>query len=193
MVKKAAALLFILSLGVIFSSSTFAQRNQPLGRSDATSSARNNSALIRVATLEGRLKACQARTEAIKTRLNNLIRLTENMVNVFDKIAQRVEEYYINKVVPSGKSLSEYDSLVADIAAKKALVQNSLDKAKGDASGFNCTTGKPKEQLTTFNQDMRSVKKDLKNYRTAIRNLIVAVHSLNGNRPNEATGGGSTE
>ena len=127
---------------------------------------------------EAKLKSCQAKEATIKQRSDQLTKTAENMLEKFDNIATRVEKYYSDKVVPSGKTVSNYDALVADIAAKKVLVQTALTKAQTDALAFSCTSDNPKGQLTQFREDMQAVKKALKDYRTSIKNLIVAVRSL---------------
>lgn len=128
---------------------------------------------------EVKLKACQAKEDAIKKRSDQLTKMANNMLDKFDKIAARVEKYYTDTVVPSGKTVSNYDALVADITAKKTAVQTALTKAQTDTLAFSCTSDNPKGQLTQFREDMQAVKKALKDYRTSIKNLIVAVRSVN--------------
>ena len=129
---------------------------------------------------EVKLKVCQNKEASIQKRSTQLVKMAENMETVFDQIATRVEQYYTAKVVPSGKTVTNYDALVADIAAKKKVAQTDLDKATADAKAFSCASDDPKGQLTLFRTDMQQVKQDLKAYRTAIKNLIVAVHSITG-------------
>jgi len=129
---------------------------------------------------EAKLKACQARENAIKRRTKQLVELATTMREKFDAIAGRVEKYYTSKVVPSGKTVANYDSLVADIQAKKGAVQTALTVAQGNAESFACTSDDPKGQLSQFREDMRAVKSALKDYRTSIKNLIVAVRSVTG-------------
>lgn len=128
-------------------------------------------------TPAGRLTACQARESTIKNRMAHLTALATNMMNKFDRHAARVESYYTTKVVPAGKTVSNYDSLVSDINLKKTAVQVILTKAQNDVQSFNCINGDPKVQMSQFRQDMQAVKRALKDYRTSIKNLIVAVHS----------------
>lgn len=129
---------------------------------------------------DGPLKACQARENAIKTRSVHLEQLATTMEEKFDAIAGRVEEYYTTKVVPSGKTVPNYDSLVADIAASKTTVQTGLTKAQNDISSFSCTGSDPKGQMMTYRVDMQGVIQELKDYRTSIKDLIVAVRSVTG-------------
>lgn len=102
------------------------------------------------------------------------------MEDKFDAIAQRVEDYYTNTVVPSGKTVANYANLVSDIQAEKAAVQAPVTQAQNNANSFSCTSNDPKETLTQFRKDMQAVQQALKDYRTSIKNLIVAVHSVTG-------------
>lgn len=134
-----------------------------------------------------KLKSCQSREAAIKTRSEHLSQLATTMEEKFDAIAARVEEYYTTKVVPSGKTVQNYNSLVADIAAKKVAVGTSLTKAQNDIAGFSCDGSDPKAQMTAYRLDMQGVIQELKDYRTSIKDLIVAVHSVTGTTEKESS------
>lgn len=129
----------------------------------------------RPTTPPGLMKSCQARESAINTRLVHLVDLADNMITVFDRHTNAVENYYTNTVLPSGKSVANYDSLLTDISAKKTAVETALTKAKTDSSDFSCTTGSARDLFTLFREDMIAVIRALKDYRTSIKNLIVAV------------------
>jgi hypothetical protein len=125
----------------------------------------------------GRMQACQVRLGAIKTRSESLLRLATTMQKKFDAIAGRVETYYTTKLVPEGKAVAKYDTLVAMIQTKKDAVATELAIAQNDVSLMNCTGPNPKADVLKFNQDIRSVKTALGAYRTAIKDLIVGVRS----------------
>lgn len=127
-----------------------------------------------------KLRACQAKESAITKRSVHLGQLATTMEEKFDAIATRVEEYYTTKVVPSGKTVAKYNSLVSDIQTKKTAVQTAVTKAQAGAAGFSCTGDDPKGQMVTFREDMQAVIKALQDYRTSIKNLIVAVRSVTG-------------
>lgn len=127
---------------------------------------------------EAKLRACQAREDSIKKRMEQLVKLATTMQEKFSAIEGRVETYYTAKVIPSGKTVASYDSLVADIQTKKGLVQTALVQAQTDGASFSCDGSDPKGHLTQFRTDMRAVKDALKNFRTSIKNLIVAVRSV---------------
>ncbi len=177
--KTVVVSVVTLATGLVFTSAVLAANvhgqgngNKPSGvRNVATGSSQVNQA---------RLRACEAKQEGIKQRSRHLISLVTDMELNFGAIAGRVEEYYTGKVVPSGKSVSNYTILVANIQTEKANVSTALAKAQEDETAFNCNSN-PKVQLNQFRVDMQAVKTALKNYRTSIKNLIVAVHSITGN------------
>lgn len=124
------------------------------------------------------LTVCQAHERVIQNRLNSLTRMANNMLATFDNIESRVVDYYKTKLLAKGQSIAKYDELISDIQKKQAAVQNVLKATTNDANDFLCTGIDPKGHLTQFRIDMQEVKKSLKEYRTAIKNLIVAVHSV---------------
>ena len=126
----------------------------------------------------GATRSCLAKESSVKIRMTQLTKLVTTMETTFDKIADRVKAYYIDTVLPAGKTVSNYDTLVNDIATKKTLVQIEIDKAKADISGFSCSAGNPVTLMNQFKINMQSVKTALKNYRTSINKLIVAVRTV---------------
>ena len=129
---------------------------------------------------DAKLKACQARENAITKRMTRLTELVMTIEGQFDAITQRTEEYYTSKVVPSGKTVTNHDTLVADIQTKKTAVATALTTAQANSTNFSCTGNDPKGLLTQFRTDMQTVKKALQDYRTSIKDLIVAVRSVTG-------------
>lgn len=129
--------------------------------------------------LEGtRLNSCKEVEKNLTTRSTHLSELVTNMEKVFTAIAQRVENYYITKLVPTGKTLPNYDALVADITTKQNAIAPLVDAASKDFSGFTCGSDNPKAQITQFRTDMQAVTAALHDYRTSIKNLIVAIRTL---------------
>ena len=189
--KNSVKLRFFIPLGVLLLLIVFVPSVLAVGKPDSIGkpegAGRNVTAIqeekrqqTQVRLTEAKLKACQAREKAIKKRTEQLMKLATTMQEKFDAIAERVKEYYTSKVVPSGKTVANYDSLVADIQFKKEAVQTVLVTAQENAGSFACDGNDPKGQLAQFKDDMRAVKSALKDYRTSIKNLIVAVRSVIG-------------
>lgn len=125
---------------------------------------------------QGQIRSCQAHTESLQNRMRSMVRLMENMESKFEAITNRVKEFYTTKVVPSGKTVSNYDALLAEIQTRKTATLTIRNNAQNQVNAFNCE-GDPKNQLNRFRMNMQEGKTALKEYRTAIKNLVVAVHS----------------
>lgn len=180
--KSKITTLLLISAFLLFPVQTFAVDTSPSPTAASTPVSPSNPGKGPKNHLpEGKLRACQAREDTIKRRMTHLQQLATNMENKFDTIAGRVETFYTSKLVPQGKTLPDYAVLLADINTKKTAVQTTLTNAQTDSASFSCTGGDPKSLFNKFRQDMQAVIRALKDYRTSIKNLIVAVHSLVGN------------
>ncbi|MCL4384227.1 hypothetical protein M1116_02145 [Patescibacteria group bacterium] len=158
---------------------------QSLGRSDdnekdGESNPSQNLGRRPTGKVSGQLRSCEARLDAVKTRSENLTNFTDRVIKTFDAITTRVEGYYTQKVVPSGTPVANYSQLVNDITVKKAAAQAALTKAQATTLDFDCNTGAIKTALQNFNQQMKAVKLALSDYRTSVKNLIVAIRSRQG-------------
>jgi hypothetical protein len=129
---------------------------------------------------EAKLRVCQNREAAMKQRFERLNSMADKMLSSFDAKATRVKDYYTDKVIPTGKTVPDYDALVADIDTKKAAVETALTNAKASSDAFSCDAADPKTLLQDYRKSMQEVKSALKDYRTAIKNLIVAIRGVSG-------------
>lgn len=128
---------------------------------------------------QAQVKSCKARETIIKNKSQQVVKFSANMITKFDNISSRTQGFYVNKVVVSGKTVADYDVLVASIATKKAAAQVAVKTAEATATSFNCDSD-PKSQITGFREEVKTVISTLKEYRTSVRNLIVAVHTVLG-------------
>jgi len=121
---------------------------------------------------EGFMKACENHKMAFETRFANLANHSQTIVDVMDKIAARVEAFKTSKNL----TVANYDALVADVAAKQLIVHNLQATAKQDAAqDFNCDRDKAHESVQSFTDLLHQQIDALKNYKTSVKNLIVAV------------------
>ena len=121
-------------------------------------------------------RSCEARVDSVARRTDNLIKFVDNVINTFDKITTRVKDYYVQNV-QANSPIDNYDTLLADINAKKVVAQDTLIKSQDLVADFDCNSDDIQTTLQEFNTQMKDVKAALQEYRTAIKNLIVAVHS----------------
>ena len=137
---------------------------------------------------ENKLRLCQVKEKVITNRSNNMVRHANRMLEGFDSIAARIQNYYLTRLVPQEKILPNYDALVLDIQTKKTAVTPLLEAVTADVTNFKCDGDDPKGQLDQFKEDMHAVIAGLKAYKRSVRNLIVAVASIRGAGDGNATG-----
>ncbi len=121
-----------------------------------------------------KLRVCENRKTRVTAIMNRSILRAERQLALFDTIAQRVEAFYVEK----GYSVANYDELVAAVTAAKAEAEANLETLKG-LEPFDCSSEDPKGQIEEFKLALKSIRKDLKDYRTSVKNLIVGVKSAN--------------
>ncbi len=126
----------------------------------------------------GIVRSCESAIKNIKTRSESLTKMAKNMLAKFDSILSNVVNYYTGTVIPSGKTVANYQNLINDANTKRAAVETALNTATGDLPTLSCDNDNPKDAVSRFNKDMRAVKTALANYRTSIKNVIKAVHGF---------------
>lgn len=121
-----------------------------------------------------KLKFCQMREKHINGSMIAISSRGQEKLNLFTKIADRTEAFYVAK----GKVLSNYDDLVASVNSEKAAAQSAVDTVKADKAAFKCIGDNPKGTANLFKADLQSMNDALKSYRTAVKNLIIGVKSV---------------
>ena len=180
--------IFLFSAVMVLAAKPVLVRGQDVSDSPrATSPGKLNRATDAAQNAQGKLRSCQAREAAVKNRSEQIVKFSDNMLTKFASISARVQNFYTEKVQPSGKTVANYNTLLADIETKKASASAAVVQASATALAFSCEEA-PKEQLRTFHQDMKRVIAALKEYRRSIRNLIVAVHTALGEGEKSASG-----
>lgn len=124
------------------------------------------------ARLEGaKLRACENREKVVNNILDRIANRGERRLSVYSAIADRVQDFYVKKNL----SLSNYEELVADVNAKKAVAQTTVDEIKADEVDFACDGSDPKGAAAGFKEDLKAEIKALHAYQQSIKDLIVAV------------------
>jgi len=125
-------------------------------------------------------KLCDAHVKVAGLRESSMSKRAGNMTTRLDKIVSMVENYYTTKLVPAGKTVSNYDSLVSDIAAKKAALDPLVSKVQSDSTALTCANGEARGQFQNFRTDATSLLAAFKAYRLSVINLIQAVAKVAG-------------
>ncbi len=123
----------------------------------------------------GQLKACQNREVAVKNIMSRIDTRAQNQINLFSTIAQRVEALYVKQ----GKTVANYAQLLAAIASAKTQAETDLGTLQTNST-FSCSASNPKGMVLAFQGYLKTEISDLQAFRTAVKNLIVAVATANG-------------
>ena len=123
-----------------------------------------------------KLKVCQKREKTIDNIMTRMGDRSLKQLDVFTKIAERTEAFYVK----SGKILDNYDALVAEVTATQANAQVAVTAAQSTTVTFKCDGTNPKGAADSFKTNLEARNQALKAYKTAVKNLIVGVKSVQG-------------
>lgn len=137
---------------------------------------------------DAKLKTCRKREKAINNVMSRISDRGLKQVDLFTSIATKTETFYTEK----GKTLSSYDTLVSDVTAKHDAAQTAVEAVKANSLTFKCDGTDPKGSVASFKGSLKIEIAALKDYKTAVKNLIVGVKSVQGttsSTDNKTTGG----
>lgn len=118
---------------------------------------------------EHRKQSCEARKANLERRMSNSVRFATNHKAVFDKIYQRVQDFYTAKKL----NVSNYDALKAAVDSASTDAQTSIDALKAlDASNIDCTSQTVADSVSAFQVAVKDTRDKLKAYRAALVDLI---------------------
>ncbi len=123
---------------------------------------------------EAKLKACQNHEKVVTNIMSRISDRGQKQIDLFTKIATRTEDFYVSK----GKTLSNYGALVADVNAKEAAAQAEVTAIANTTTTFTCDGTNDKAKVTEFKDSLKAEISALKDYKTAVKNLIVGIKSV---------------
>jgi hypothetical protein len=147
---------------------------------DAAAQNRNENATSKLEA--AKLKVCEKREEKIKNIMSRIVDRGEKQLELFTKISDRVQAFYEDKEL----SVANYDDLVVEVEAKKADAQAALDAIDDTTVEFACVGTDPKGAAESFKEALKSKIAALKAYKTAVKDLLVAVKTAQGSTESEA-------
>lgn len=121
-----------------------------------------------------KLKVCQKHEKNITNIMSRIADRGQKQIDLFTLIADRTKDFYVKK----GNTVASYDSLVADVAAKKAAAEAAVQSVTSTITTFKCDGTDPKGIATGFKESLKAEIAVLKAYKTSVKNLIVAVKSV---------------
>lgn len=120
-----------------------------------------------------KLKRCRQRERNVTNIMARIVDRSTKQIDLFSLIASRTEIFYARK----GKTLDSYSQLVAAVNAARNTAQTDLRTLKNTES-FSCNSTNPKGQVATFQAALQGEIQDLKAFRSAVKNLVVGVKSV---------------
>ncbi len=143
---------------------------------EAQTSAQEHKAAAQTRLADVKLKVCENREKVINNIMARIADRGQKQLDLFTTIATRVETFYTDK----GKTLDNYDELVADVTTKKDAAQTTVDAVKSSSVDFKCDGTDPKGAAAGFKDALKAEIVALKTYKTSVKNLIVGVKSVQG-------------
>ncbi len=138
---------------------------------------------------DAKLKRCEARQKAITNIMARISDRGQKQLDLFTTIAGRVETFYAEK----GNTVENYDSLVAEVSAKKEAAQTAVSAIQTAETDFACDGENPHGVVNGFKSSLKQEITALKEYRTAVKNLIVGVKSAQPEKMSDTTSEGVQE
>lgn len=140
-------------------------------------------------SLEARQKSCQARQAEINTRINNYATAAQRHLAVFEGLQTKVQNFYTTKKL----NVTNYDTLLATAQAKQADAQKAVDALKALDVNIDCTSSDPAQSVAAVKTAVANARVALQAYRTAIKDLIVALKGASTAADNTTTTTTTTE
>ncbi len=129
------------------------------------------------ATLDDKKKSlCKKREATIKRIMTNMQKQGEKQLEVFDKIADRTKQFYQNKK----RVIDNYDDLTTAVDDKRQSAALAVAAGSEAIMTFSCDADDPITLKDMFKEQLNDQIAALKDYKTAIKDLIVGVKSAQG-------------
>jgi hypothetical protein len=127
---------------------------------------------VKVHTTEVRQKSCEARKGSLANRMNRLVSNATKHKEAFDKTYLKVKEFHDSKNLAT----TNYDSLVSKVDAAQSDAAAKIAALKSLDVPVDCTQANVADGVSAFRAAASATRDSLKAYRSALVNLIVAVH-----------------
>ncbi len=122
-------------------------------------------------TVADRQKACTEHQGEVDTHFARYSSDAKKALSTYDAVFTKVQAYQsTNKL-----SVANYDALVADATAKQVAAQGAVSALASVSTTIDCTTTDPAASIGTVKSAVATAKSALKEYRTAIKTIIVAL------------------
>jgi chromosome segregation ATPase len=138
-------------------------------------------------SIANRQKACEARAANINKRVSDYSAAAQRHLDTFTSILTRLQTFYTSKNL----NVSTYASLLAAAQAKQSAAQTAVDALKMLDTNINCSQSDPAQTVAAMKQAVDNARTALQAYRTAIKDLIIALQGASTDQTNQSATGGN--
>lgn len=128
---------------------------------------------IQAKLTETKMKVCRNRERLINNIMARIADRGQKQMQLFTTISEKTQEFYKNKNL----SLDNYETLVNEVQAKQQAVEKAMTSIRAQNANFSCDGSDPKGSANQFKESLKLEIAAMKEYKTAVRNLIVGVKS----------------
>jgi hypothetical protein len=121
--------------------------------------------------------SCEKRQEFINQTMGRLNERVTKQLELFNNATTRVQNYVTTKNL----TVPNYDTLLSNVAAKRAAAQASLVALQTAKAAFKCDANNPKAAVVAYQAALRNTNKALQDYRDSVKQLIRAVKAVSAN------------
>lgn len=152
-------------------------------RSEVTNAREERKEVAREKLKDAKLRVCTERQDNVNKIMDRVVDRSKAQVDRITAIVERVKGFYEKQ----GAILDTYDTLIADVDAKKTLALTAVETLNAKST-FSCSSDGPKSDIANFNSDRLSKKVAIDDYRTSVKALIAGVKSV---QPEKTAEGGT--
>lgn len=132
---------------------------------------------------ERRQKVCEQRKVSINNKVTAFSKSADNILTRFDVVYTRVKAFKTDKKA----DVANYDALIAAADAKQAAATEAVAALKETSTTFDCASTDPAQTLATIKAATVDARTALKEYRTSIKNIVVALAQVQKNTGDQSS------
>lgn len=122
---------------------------------------------------DSKKQICEQNENRIQSMFTNMNQLGEGQLNLFSNVSEKVQRFYTDNKL----NVENYDQLLEQINATKEAAQLAIQVTVRTSSQFGCDQDDPKGTANQYKVQVKTQVQALKDYRTAVKNLISAVQT----------------
>ena len=117
------------------------------------------------------ISRCAAQSDRITTIMNNSADQAARQLAIFRSIADKAVLFMNEKQL----SVGGYAERAAELDTAHKQAEQSISNLKSAAEKFNCDNRQPRATVANFKSQAAKKRTALKHYKSAVRNLVVAI------------------